>query len=103
MSPKAAGLFRSPFEQAAVGVAQIETATGRFLHFNQRYADIVGYSRRELERLDFQPLCPPERFPAEPGHRSRLLTGETREATSAKRNGLFRPRRGEGFERQEKA
>jgi PAS domain-containing protein len=48
-SPDAAGLFRAIFEQAAVGVAQTETATGRFLRINQRYCDIVGYSREETE------------------------------------------------------
>jgi len=51
-SPEAAGLFRAIFEQAAVGGAQIETATGRFLRVNQRYSDIVDYSREELAVLN---------------------------------------------------
>lgn len=40
--------FRALFEQAAVGVAQLETATGRFLRINRRYAEILGYEVEEL-------------------------------------------------------
>lgn len=37
--------FRSTFEQAAVGIAQV-APDGRFLRFNQRLCYIVGYTRR---------------------------------------------------------
>ena len=40
------GRFRAIFEQAAVGVALVDSATGRFLKINQRYADIVGLDPR---------------------------------------------------------
>ena len=39
--------FRATFEQAAVGMAHT-APDGRLLRINQRFCDIVGYSRREL-------------------------------------------------------
>ncbi|HMS85832.1 MAG TPA: PAS domain S-box protein [Nitrospira sp.] len=39
--------FRSFFENAAVGAAQINS-TGRFMHVNDRFCQITGYSRDEL-------------------------------------------------------
>ena len=77
--------FRALFEQAAIGVAKIETATGRFVLINRRYADIVGYSREELLALDFQTITyPDDRLNDE--HNMRLLaSGQVREFTTEKR------------------
>ena len=84
-SPEAVGLFRAIFEQAAVGVAQVETASGRFVRVNQRYCDLVGYPRAELERLNFQTLTYPEDLPADLDNMRRLVAGEIREFTREKR------------------
>lgn len=40
--------FRTIFEQAAVGVALIDSRSGRILRINQRYCDMVGYSSEVL-------------------------------------------------------
>jgi len=40
--------FRTIFEQAAVGVAVVESKSGRFLQINQRYCDILGYTVGEM-------------------------------------------------------
>jgi PAS domain S-box-containing protein len=48
-------LFRNTFEQAAVGIAHT-TPEGRFIRINQRFCDIVGYSRDEMLALTFQDL-----------------------------------------------
>lgn len=52
--------FRDLFEQAAVGVAQMETSTGRFLRVNQKFCTIVGYSAEELIQRTFQEITHPE-------------------------------------------
>jgi PAS domain S-box-containing protein len=52
--------FRALFEQAAVGVALIDTRTGRFAKINRRYCDIVGYTKEEMENLTFQDITHPE-------------------------------------------
>lgn len=77
--------FRAVFEQAAVGVVQVETDTGRFLRVNQRYADIVGYSREELESLDFQSLTHPDHLASDLANMQRLIAGEVGEMSWEKR------------------
>ena len=39
--------FLSFFEQAAVGMVVV-SETGAFLHVNQRFADIIGYTQQEI-------------------------------------------------------
>ncbi len=77
--------FRALFEQAAIGVAKVETATGRFILVNQRYADIVGYSREELLALDFQTITHPDDRPADARNMKLLTSGQVREFTTEKR------------------
>jgi two-component system, cell cycle sensor histidine kinase and response regulator CckA len=50
--------FRATFEQAAVGVAHIRP-DGRFLLVNQKFCDIVGYTRDELIEKTFQEITYP--------------------------------------------
>jgi PAS domain S-box-containing protein len=50
--------FRATFEQAAVGVAHI-CPDGRFLLVNQKFCDIVGYTRDELLEKTFQEITYP--------------------------------------------
>lgn len=48
-------LFRSTFNQAAVGIAHV-SPTGQWLRVNQRLCEIVGYTREELLQHRFQDL-----------------------------------------------
>lgn len=77
--------FRALFEQAAVGVAQIETPTGRFLTVNNRYCEIVGYSREEMLGKTFQVLTHPDDLPADLNNMARLCRNEIREFSMEKR------------------
>ncbi len=77
--------FRVLFEQAAVGVARIETGTGRFLQVNQRYADIVGYSVAGMQERNFQSITHPDDLPAEIGNMELLKAGTIREFAMEKR------------------
>ena len=47
------------FENAAVGIIHCDTE-GRFLRVNQRYCDIVGFSREELLGMDIKDVTYPE-------------------------------------------
>jgi len=78
-------LFRSLFEQAAVGVAQIDSTTGRFVRVNRRYCEIVGYSREELESLDFQTITHPDDLAADLENMRRMVAGEILEFSVEKR------------------
>lgn len=55
-----AEFYRLVFDEVAVGLAQVEIATGRFTRVNRRFCEITGYSREELLRIDFLSLTHPE-------------------------------------------
>jgi diguanylate cyclase (GGDEF)-like protein/PAS domain S-box-containing protein len=46
--------FRALFEQAAVGMAQVERGTGRLAHVNRRFAAILDYPVAELDGLSLE-------------------------------------------------
>ena len=80
--------FRGTFENAAVGIAH-KDADRRWLRVNQKYCDIVGYSREELLERTFQDITYPEDLAAELEQYTPLLRGELpitrwRSATSAR-------------------
>ena len=77
--------FRAIFEQAAVGVAEVEASSGRFLRVNQRLCEIVGYTREELQGLSFQAITHPEERDLDADDFKRLLAGEIRESQRDKR------------------
>ncbi|MGB7600199.1 MAG: PAS domain S-box protein, partial [Candidatus Sulfotelmatobacter sp.] len=52
-------LYRSTFELAALGVAQVSPG-GRFLRVNDKLAEITGYSKDELLSMTFQEITHPE-------------------------------------------
>ena len=85
--------FRAIFAQAAVGVAQIESKTGKFVVINQRYADIVGYTIEEMRHLTFQKITHPDDLKKDLDNLQRLLDGEIHEFSREKRyyhkNGSF--------------
>lgn len=77
--------FRVLFEQAAVGVAQIESETGKFLRVNQKYCDILGYSQDELRQLDFRTITYPDDLPADAANMDALKAETVREYSTEKR------------------
>ncbi|MFT3811845.1 MAG: EAL domain-containing protein [Acidovorax sp.] len=77
--------FRAVFNQAAVGVAQIDTPTGRLVRVNQKYSAIMGYTVDELLRLDFQTLTYPEDLGPDLAQMERLKAGEITEYHMEKR------------------
>ena len=78
-------LFRALFDQTVVGVAQVDTGTGAFLRVNQRYAELVGYSREELETLRFQDVTHPEDVARDLARMEELRAGRISEFTVEKR------------------
>ncbi len=77
--------FRAIFEQAAVGVGQFETETGRFLRLNQKYCDIIGYTREEMAETTFMEITHPDDLQQSLDNIQRLKRGEIRESTFEKR------------------
>ena len=77
--------FRIIFEQAAVGVALVETVSGRFIRVNRRYSDLLGYSPEEMKQVTFQEFTYPDDIAAELANIRRLTSGESAEFNMEKR------------------
>ncbi|HEY9194413.1 MAG TPA: PAS domain S-box protein [Methyloversatilis sp.] len=77
--------FRAMFEQAAVGVARIDTRAGHFVEINRKYCDIVGYSADEMHALDFMRITHPDDLAADLRQMEALRTGQIREFSMEKR------------------
>ncbi len=70
-----AQLIEAAFERAAAGLALV-SPEGRWLDFNQRLCDLLGYSREELAARTWQDLTSPDDLNAEPAYVRRMLAGE---------------------------
>jgi len=77
--------FRALFNQTTVGVAQVDSDTGKFVRVNQRYGDILGYSPQEMVGMTFQSLTHPDDLAADLAHVRRLQSGDVPEYRLEKR------------------
>jgi PAS domain S-box-containing protein len=73
------------FEQAAVGVAQIETETGRVVRINQKGCDIAGRTRKEMAEATFQEISHPDDRVLLLEHLARVRSGAHRELSLEQR------------------
>ncbi|MFE1744030.1 PAS domain S-box protein [Coleofasciculus sp. H7-2] len=67
--------FRATFNQAAVGIAQVEM-NGQWRLVNQKLCDITGYTREELLERTFQDITHPDDLNSSCEHVRRSLAGE---------------------------
>jgi len=70
-----AELFRTVFEQAAVGVAQVRP-NGAFFGVNEKLCEIVGYSEKELSDMTFRDITHPEDLHLDDENIARVMSGE---------------------------
>ncbi|MBI3806561.1 MAG: PAS domain S-box protein [Nitrospirae bacterium] len=68
--------FRSIFEQAPVGIATIDSVTGRFKSVNTSYCRIIGYTGEEMLSHTFLDITHPDDRQADLDQMKRLLDGE---------------------------
>ncbi|WP_445454212.1 sensor histidine kinase [Flavobacterium sp. 25HG05S-40] len=52
--------FKAIFDQAPIGIARIDSATGIFISVNSEYCQIVGYTESEMTQLSFQEITHPD-------------------------------------------
>ena len=78
------GFFRATFEQAAVGIAHI-SQDGTFLRINQKFCDIVGYSREEMMGQTFQDITHPDDLKGDLEQVNLLLEGKKKTYSIEKR------------------
>jgi PAS domain S-box-containing protein len=66
--------FRAVHDRAPVGIAIVDSHTGKFLQVNPKYCEIVGRSEQEMLQLSFQDIT----HPAD-GDRSTLMSTQLRD------------------------
>jgi PAS domain S-box-containing protein len=78
--------FKAMFEQAAVGVAQVDVETGRFVQINKRFCEIMGRSEIEMGQQTLATLIHPDELDRYLVKMQELRSGALREST---REGRF--------------
>ncbi len=77
--------YRTLFEQPTLGVARVDSYTGRLLEVNPRYCEMLGYSEAELLELDTSAITHPDDLQADRESLARLRAGEVESYTLEKR------------------
>jgi two-component system CheB/CheR fusion protein len=68
--------FRTMFESAGAGIAQVDLQTSRLVRVNRRFAAITGYSQAELEAMTYLELTHPDERANAAASLSRARQGE---------------------------
>jgi PAS domain S-box-containing protein len=76
--------FRTTFEQVAVGMSHV-ALDGHFIRVNDKFCNIVGYSRSELLKRRFQDITHPNDLQTNLEFTRQLLNGEISQLTMEKR------------------
>lgn len=76
--------LRDAFEHAPVGIA-LASIDGGWLQYNERFRQVLGYTREQLARLTFTDLTHPEDAKRELTLMRRMLAGDTRDYRLEKR------------------
>jgi diguanylate cyclase (GGDEF)-like protein/PAS domain S-box-containing protein len=77
--------FRPLFEQAAVGVAEVDIRTGRYLTVNRRHCEILGMTEEELLAATFHEITHPEDGHLHADKMAQLVAGKIKSYTVEKR------------------
>ncbi len=77
--------FRAVFDQSPLGIAILDSATGRFLTVNPRYCEITGYSEGEMLARSFQDVTHPDDVAEDLQGLRSMLSGEVRSFSMEKR------------------
>lgn len=52
--------FKAIFDQSPIGIARIETGTGKFISVNPEFCKIIGYTEHEIANMNFQSITHPD-------------------------------------------
>jgi PAS domain S-box-containing protein len=77
--------FRAFFELSAMGMAEVDPVSGRFLRVNARFCGLTDYSAAELLTMSFAQLTHPEDRDADLAAYQRMVRREQAEYSSEKR------------------
>jgi len=77
--------FRAVFNQAAVGMAQVNSDTGEVVRANRRLGDMLGYSTEEMQQQNIRDIGHPDDQARTQTQIDRMLAGEIAEFRLEKR------------------
>jgi PAS domain S-box-containing protein len=77
--------FRTIFNQAPIGIAKIDTPTGKFITINNEYCKITGYTKEELLATNFQSITHPEDLDFDLANMERIKQGDSNDFQIEKR------------------
>ena len=77
--------FEAIFDQAAVGIAHIDSFTGNFIEINKKYCQLLGYSQLEMKEKNFQSVTHPDDLEEDLLNLEKLRKGKIREYSMEKR------------------
>ena len=77
--------LRTLFDQAPVGIASVDSHSGRFLEMNPKYAEILGRTQEEALEFDFQTVTHPDDLQEDLDNMQALLQGEIKQFRMEKR------------------
>jgi PAS domain S-box-containing protein len=68
--------YHAIWNQAPVGIATIDSQSGRFVEINSAYCDILGYNKPEILEMDFMQVTHPEDLQEDLDNMERLRSGK---------------------------
>ena len=77
--------FKTIFDQAAVGIAHIDSFTGNLIEVNNQYCSLLGYSQKEMKELNFQSATHPEDLQKDLNNLQKLQEEKIKEYSTEKR------------------
>ncbi|HZZ20634.1 MAG TPA: response regulator [Opitutaceae bacterium] len=77
--------LKAVYEQAAVGVLEISAKDGHFVRFNQRFCDLLGYSKEEFAQLSLSLITHKPDLATDLENLDKMRQGTLREYTREKR------------------
>ena len=77
--------FGAIFDQAAVGIAHIDCATGHFIEINNQCCQLLGYTQEEMKKLSFQSLTHPDDLELDLSNLKKLREGKIKDYVMEKR------------------
>ncbi|MFV8343545.1 PAS domain S-box protein [Flavobacterium sp. XS2P39] len=78
-------MFGAIFDQAAVGIAYIDSFSGNFIEINKQYCHLLGYSHQEMKEKNFQSVTHPDDLEEDLMNLEKLRKGEIRSYSLEKR------------------
>lgn len=77
--------YKTMFDQAAMGIAHVDSNTGKFIDVNNVYCKLLGYSQAEMKNMNFMQLTHPDDQSRNMLYLEELRDGKVREFSTEKR------------------